>query len=133
MPIIIIKEQCALICATHVARCELPVVHSGYCCCKRCESPAHVKRRPVGTITQSDEAKAKASIWKDWFPTIAAGDFKVSTDGGALANLTTLPVVTLDGSKMVKFSLSAAEMNGDDITVIDDRPAQTEWMTQKEE
>jgi hypothetical protein len=27
-------------------------------------------------------------------PTIAAGDFKVSTDGGALGNLTTLPTVS---------------------------------------
>ncbi|MCP5094099.1 MAG: hypothetical protein GY943_00950, partial [Chloroflexi bacterium] len=46
-------------------------------------------------------------------PTLAAGDVQVSTDGGALGNLGTLPVVTPAGSKMVKVTLSAAEMDGD--------------------
>ncbi len=50
-------------------------------------------------------------------PTIAAGDFKVSVDEGALVNLTTLPVVTPALSNVVKVSLSAIEMNGDKIVV----------------
>lgn len=50
-------------------------------------------------------------------PTIAAGDFKVSVDGGALANLTTLPVVTPALSSVVKVNLSAIEMFGDKIVV----------------
>ena len=60
-------------------------------------------------------------------PTIAAGDFKVSIDGGALANLATLPAVTPASSVMVKFSLSAAEMNGDNITVVCIDAAGAEW------
>ena len=50
-------------------------------------------------------------------PTLAAGDFKVSTDGGAFANLATLPVVEPAGSVCVKVGLSADEMNGDKIVV----------------
>ena len=60
-------------------------------------------------------------------PTIAAGDFKVSTDGGALGNLATLPAVTPASSVMVKFSLSAGEMNGDNITVVCIDAAGAEW------
>lgn len=50
-------------------------------------------------------------------PTIAAGDFKVSTDGGAYANLATLPSVEPAGSINVKISLSAGEMNGTKVTI----------------
>ena len=60
-------------------------------------------------------------------PTLAAGDVKVSIDGGALANLATLPTVTPASSKMLKVSLSAAEMNGDNITVIFADAAGVEW------
>lgn len=61
-------------------------------------------------------------------PTLAAGDAKVSIDGGALANLTTLPAVTPASSKMVKISLSTSEMNGDNITVVlSDQTAPPEW------
>ncbi len=60
-------------------------------------------------------------------PTLAAGDVKVSTDGGALANLTTLPAVTPAASKLVQVDLSAAEMNGDNITIIFSDAAGSEW------
>lgn len=60
-------------------------------------------------------------------PTIAAGDFKVSTDGGALANLATLPAVTPAGSKLVKVTLSSSEMSGDNIVVIASDAAGAEW------
>lgn len=60
-------------------------------------------------------------------PTLAAGDAKVSIDGGALANLTTLPAVTPASSKMVKVTLSAAEMNGDNITVVMSDASGAEW------
>lgn len=61
-------------------------------------------------------------------PTIAAGDFKVSTDGGALANLTTLPSVSPAASIWVLVSLSAAEMNGDVIAVQGiDQTSPKEW------
>ena len=61
-------------------------------------------------------------------PTIAAGDFKVSTDGGALANLTTIPAVTPASSVMVKFTVSAGEMTGGNVTIIGiDQTTPKEW------
>lgn len=60
-------------------------------------------------------------------PTIATGDFKVSVDGGALANITTLPVVTPASSKLVKITLSASEMNGDTIMLVGSDAAGGEW------
>jgi hypothetical protein len=60
-------------------------------------------------------------------PTLAAGDFKVSIDGGSLTNLTTLPTVTPAGGKMVKISLSSSEMTGDNITVVCSDAAGSEW------
>ncbi len=50
-------------------------------------------------------------------PTLASGDFKVSIDGGALANLATLPTVEPSGSRLVKIDLSGSEMNGERITI----------------
>ena len=48
-------------------------------------------------------------------PTIAAGDFQVSKDGGTFVNLATLPVVTPAGGRIVKISLSALEMDADNV------------------
>lgn len=50
-------------------------------------------------------------------PTIASGDFKISKDGGAFANLTNLPTVTPAGSVSVKIELTATEMNADQVLV----------------
>jgi hypothetical protein len=60
-------------------------------------------------------------------PTIAAGDWKVSTDGGAFANLATLPDVDPDSSVQVLVSLSAGEMNGDEIMITAIDAAGAEW------
>lgn len=60
-------------------------------------------------------------------PTIAAGDFQVSIDGGAFANLTTLPVVTPASSRTVKVSLDATEMDGDNINVVGVDVTGAEW------
>jgi len=60
-------------------------------------------------------------------PTIATGDFKVSVDGGALANLSTLPVVTPASSSVVKINLSSIEMGGDKIVVVGKDLAGEEW------
>lgn len=51
-------------------------------------------------------------------PTIAAGDFKVSTDGGTVGNLATLPSVAPASSDQVMIDLSADEMNGDNVHII---------------
>lgn len=50
-------------------------------------------------------------------PTIAAGDFKITKDGGALANLATLPAVEPAGSIWVEIVLSATEMTADDVGI----------------
>lgn len=61
-------------------------------------------------------------------PTLAAGDAKVSKDGGALANLTTLPAVAPASSVCVTVTLSATEMNGDYVTIVlIDQTAPKEW------
>src|SRR3972149_5822426 len=50
-------------------------------------------------------------------PTIAAGDFQVTTDAGGFGNLGTIPAVSPAATCSVLLTLSAAEMNGDVITV----------------
>lgn len=61
-------------------------------------------------------------------PTIAAGDFKVSVDGGALTDLATTPSVSPAGSALVLLTISAAEMAGDVVTVVGvDQTAPKEW------
>lgn len=60
-------------------------------------------------------------------PTIVTGDFQVSIDGGAFADLAALPVVTPAGSVAVNVSLSAAEMGGDKIVVFASDQDGSEW------
>jgi len=61
-------------------------------------------------------------------PTIAAGDFKVTTDAGGLGNLGTIPAVSPAATVLVLVTLSAAEMNGDVITVVGiDQTNPKEW------
>ncbi len=61
-------------------------------------------------------------------PTIASGDWKVSKDGGALANLSTLPTVEPSGSMWVKISLSNTEMNADNVAIQGvDQTTPKEW------
>ena len=75
----------------------------------------------ISLVSQADTKLMKSN------PTIAAGDFKVSKDGGALANLTTLPSVTPASSVMVKIDLSATEMTADNVTVVCIDAAGAEW------
>lgn len=75
----------------------------------------------VGLVSQADVKVLQSSA------TLAAGDVKVSIDGGALTNLGTLPVVTPAASKMVKVTLSAAEMLGDNVTVLFSDAAGAQW------
>lgn len=78
----------------------------------------------IGLVDQANTKLFKAN------PTLAAGDFKVSIDGGALNNLAALPTVTPAAGKMVKIVLSAAEMTGDNITVVCSDAAGAEWCDQ---
>lgn len=60
-------------------------------------------------------------------PTIAAGDFKRSTDGSAFVNLTSFPVVEPAGSAAVKIELTASEMDGEKINIQGIDTAGGEW------
>ena len=51
-------------------------------------------------------------------PPIVAGDFNISKDGGALANLTNLPAADPSGSALVKIDLTSAEMTGENISIV---------------
>jgi hypothetical protein len=59
----------------------------------------------VGLFQQADVKLLQAN------PTIAAGDFQRSINGGAFANLDNLPTVTPAGGTRVEVTLSAAEGN----------------------
>jgi len=60
-------------------------------------------------------------------PTLATNDVKLAIDDAAPVNITALPVVDADFTKRIKVSLSAAEMNGDRVTVIFSDVAGNEW------
>ncbi len=60
-------------------------------------------------------------------PTIAAGDFQRSIDGGAFANMDNIPVVTPAAGKVIAITLSAAETNCDRLIIIGSDAAGAEW------
>lgn len=60
-------------------------------------------------------------------PTLAAGDVTVSIDGATATNITTLPSAVPASGKRVKVTLSADEMNGDNIQVLFSDVAGAEW------
>jgi hypothetical protein len=61
-------------------------------------------------------------------PTIAAGDFQISKDGAAYANLATLPVVEPASTHTVLIALSSTEMTADSVVVrAIDQTAPKEW------
>ena len=83
----------------------------------------------IALMDMSNSGRMKAS------PTIASGDFRISKDGGAWAFLATLPSVEpTSGSPdegydyRVKITLSATEMNADNVFVIwHDQTDPPEW------
>jgi len=75
----------------------------------------------VSLVSQANTKIFKAN------PTLAAGDVKITIDDGAPANLGTLPAVDGDFTKRVKVTLSQAETNGDNLTVIFSDAAGDEW------
>lgn len=60
-------------------------------------------------------------------PTIAAGDFQVSTDGGSYSNLDTLPTLSPASSDNVKITLSVAETTGSAVKLRCLDASGTEW------
>lgn len=78
----------------------------------------------VGLVDQANTKLLKAN------PTIASGDFQVSKDGGAFANLATLPSVGPAGSRAVMIDLSASEMTADNVVVQCVDASGAEWCDQ---
>jgi hypothetical protein len=76
---------------------------------------------PISLKSQSDPRLHQAN------PTLAAGDVKVSIDGGALANITTLPTAQPAGGAILLVTLSSAEMSGDNVAVRFSDAAGAEW------
>lgn len=60
-------------------------------------------------------------------PTLASGDWTISKDGGAFANLATLPDVDPDSTMQVKVVLSQAETNADEVVIIGKDASGAEW------
>jgi hypothetical protein len=70
---------------------------------------------------------ASPGNWKS-NPTLASGDFKIIKDGGAEANLATLPTVTPASGRYVRVQVSATEMNADKVTIAwADQTTPKEW------
>lgn len=59
--------------------------------------------------------------------TIAAGDFRVTTDGNAFTDLDTTPSVAPAAGYAVKVTVSATEMNGDNILIYWKDASGAEW------
>lgn len=78
----------------------------------------------IGLVSQADAKLLKVN------PTIAAGDFQISKDGGAFANLATLPSVNPAGGRAVMIDLSASEMTADNVVVQCVDAAGAEWCDQ---
>jgi hypothetical protein len=65
-------------------------------------------------------------------PTIAAGDIQISKDGGAYANLATLPDLTPATLDQVRMQLSTTEMQCKTATIRwKDQTATAEWDEQR--
>lgn len=75
----------------------------------------------IGLVAQASRPAFKAN------PTLAAGDFKLSKDGGAFANLTALPTVAPASGRAVEIALDATEMNADRLIVQCVDAAGAEW------
>lgn len=73
----------------------------------------------IGLYSQADSTTLKSA------PTLAAGDFKVSVDGGAPANTTNTPSAS---GTVVTVALTQTEMNHDRIFVVWVDAAGAEWI-----
>jgi len=92
---------------------------ASYVPCKKNDSNGFITY--VNLISQANPLEFQTN------PTLAAGDVKIAIDDNAPANLGTLPVVDADFTKRVKVTLSQAETNGDNLTIIFSDASGAEW------
>ena len=78
----------------------------------------------VGLVDQSNTKLLKSN------PTIASGDFQISKDGGAFANLATLPSANPASGRAVLIDLSASEMTADNVVIQCVDASGAEWCDQ---
>lgn len=78
----------------------------------------------VGLVDQTNTKLLKSN------PTIASGDFQISKDGGAFANLATLPSANPASGRAVMIDLSAGEMTADNIVIQCVDASGAEWCDQ---
>ena len=78
----------------------------------------------MGLTDQSNTKLLKAN------PTLATGDVKVSKDGGAFANITTLPSANPASGAAIMVDLSSTEMTADNVVVQFIDAAGAEWCDQ---
>lgn len=81
------------------------------------------KRNAAYSITVGLPSQANPAVFQS-SPTLAAGDIKVSLDGAAFTNITTLPTAV---GASVPIALSAAEMNHVNIVVLCHDASGSEW------
>lgn len=74
-----------------------------------------------GLVSQNDPKLFQTN------PTIAAGDFKYSKDGGAFTNLATLPDVYPASGTQIRLQLSQAELNCNQLNIKYSDGAGAEW------
>ena len=92
-----------------------------------------VFRRKYGAAATLDGVPLVTTGSEDYkaAPTLAAGDVKVSKDGGAFANLATLPAVTPAAGRAVQVALSATEMQAARVVIqFVDQTSPKEWADQ---
>jgi hypothetical protein len=89
-----------------------------------------IKNDPAGAILYTALVSQATPAAFQAAPTLAAGDAKISIDGGAFANLGTLPAVLPAAGKTVKITLSQAETNGDNLVIVFSDAAGGEWCDQ---
>lgn len=77
------------------------------------------------TFTVSLTSQSTGAILAN--PTLATGDVKISTDGGTVANLATLPAVTPASSGVVEVNLTSGEVGTAHFSVLFSDAAGAEW------
>jgi len=83
------------------------------------------KKNAAFSFTCQLVSQANVNIFQS-NPTLATGDVKVEIDSGSANNITSLPTVLNSGTTLM-VSLTASEMNGDNITVKFHDAAGDEW------
>lgn len=84
------------------------------------------KKGVAYTFLTSLTSQADVKLFQD-NPTLAAGDVVIVKDGTLDGNIDTLPAAVASATRVISVTLSAAEMNADNVTVLFHDAAGAEW------